>query len=46
MVTLKNMLGKVKKIKKWLLHCFAANMHKNEKFAANAVNQRFIGRLA
>ena len=31
-------VGKGKKLKKWLLHCFASNMHKNEKFAANAVN--------
>ena len=46
MVTYKNMLGKVNNFKKWLLHCFAAKMHKNEKFAANAVNQRFMGRLA
>ena len=38
MVTLKNVLGKVENFKKWLLHCFAANMNKNEKFAANAVN--------
>ena len=38
MVTLKNMLGKVKNFKKWLLLCFAANVHKNEKFAADAVN--------
>ena len=29
---------KVKNFKKWLLHGFSANMHKNEKFAANAVN--------
>ena len=46
MVTLKNMLGKVKKLEKWLLHCFAANMLKNEKFAANAVNQRIMVRFA
>ena len=43
MVTLKTC---VKNLKKWLLHCFAANMHKNEEIAANAVNQRFMGRLA
>ena len=40
MVTLKNMLEKVKQ--KFSLQRFAANKHKNEKFAANVVNQRFM----
>ena len=32
--------------KKWLLQPFAANGNKNEKFAANAINQRIMVRYA
>ena len=32
--------------KKWLLQPFAANGNKNEKIAANAVNQRIMVRFA
>ena len=38
--------GKLLEMKKWLLQPFAANGNKNEKFAANAVNQRIMVRYA
>ena len=43
---LENMWEIFKNEKKWLLQPFAANGNKNEKFAANAVNQRIMVRFA
>ena len=39
---LARLTGLVENLKKWLLQRFAANRHKKEKFAANAVNKRFM----
>ena len=43
---LENMWEIFENEKKWLLQPFAANGNKNEKFAANAINQRIMVRYA